>query len=47
MAKGNSSAHSMLRRPLKSNKVTAAALTLPMLITPIATQKHRPKLLTT
>ena len=47
MAKGKSSAHSKVRRPLKSNKVTAAALTLPMLITPMATQKHRPKLLTT
>ena len=43
MAKGNSKAHSKLRRIGKSNKVTAAADTVPMLITPTLTSTHSNK----
>lgn len=41
MAKGNSKAHSSQRRPGKSNKVTAVALTKPTLATPSATATHK------
>ena len=40
MASGSSKAHSKLRRIGKSNSVTAAADTVPMLITPALTNKH-------
>ena len=41
MASGNSSAHSKLRRIGKSNSVTAAADTVPMVITPTLTNTHK------
>jgi hypothetical protein len=40
MAKGNNKAHSNQRRPGKSNRVTAVALTKPTLATPTPTHKH-------
>ena len=40
MASGKSSAHSKVRRIGKSNSVTAAADTVPMLITPTLTNTH-------
>ena len=40
MASGKSSAHSKVRRMGKSKSVTAAADTVPMLITPMLTKAH-------
>ena len=44
MASGSNKAHSRVRRPGKSNKVTAAAETVPMLMTPILTNTQSIKL---
>ena len=45
MAKGSSKAQDRVCLPRNSNKVTAAALMLPMLTTPTLTQAHNTKLL--
>ena len=41
MASGSSSAHSKWRRPGKSNRVTALAVSMPTRATPAATLRHR------
>ena len=40
MASGKSSAHSKVRRPGKSNKVTITAVPMPRAATPAATHRH-------
>jgi len=42
MASGKSSSHSKMPRPGKSNNVTNAAVARPRTVTPTATIRHRP-----
>jgi hypothetical protein len=42
MAKGKSSSHSKTPRPGKSNNVTNTAVAKPSTVTPTATIRHRP-----
>jgi len=47
MASGSSKAHSKMRRPGKSNRVTAAAADSPTATTPTATIRHNQNVVAT